>query len=370
MLQLSCPLAGGGNVADSGHTEWQPAASQLTIGWPYFLKAFHLAISLLRWLVACIVVVFYFAGTIMTKLNVQPTYVLFSPYACQNNKKVEFVAKHGSLFFAVIFVICMILFHLNSKDNLWVVFLPLFLFHGVTYVIGCFSSSKTFQFIQILFTSVLVPFNFHLLYFERKNFTLDYGLEHLIEFSSFATLIYPIILHTVYRKHYVKDLSTAESVSTLNTIDFLQAIMFIACILASGTLTYLLQLLFPFYVYRNPNPQEILTSNSSWVENVITSFVFTYLTCFVVSTYLFVIYCNRSKSMANACNVEIDSDGRAWFSVFHQFAMAFSTLKKCCALRICHWCTNLHKSTGWNQSSVKPEESQKLPLKQLADMNV
>uniref|UniRef100_A0A7E5A211 Uncharacterized protein n=1 Tax=Panagrellus redivivus TaxID=6233 RepID=A0A7E5A211_PANRE len=74
--------------------------------------------------------------------------------------------------------------------------------------------------------------------------------------------------------------------------------------------------------------------------------------------------------MASLNNVEIDVSGRAWYSVCHQVVLAFLKFRKDCSTFLClSWCPS-RSSIGWNRSSVKPEESQKLPLKPVAVLNV
>uniref|UniRef100_A0A7E4W1C5 Acyltransf_C domain-containing protein n=1 Tax=Panagrellus redivivus TaxID=6233 RepID=A0A7E4W1C5_PANRE len=87
--------------------------------------------------------------------EVQPTFVLFSPYAFQNNEKIEFAAKNGPLLFATISVLCMIIFGLNARDNAWLMFLPHFVIYNLVYIFGCKCNKKTFLLTQIIITYLM-----------------------------------------------------------------------------------------------------------------------------------------------------------------------------------------------------------------------
>uniref|UniRef100_A0A7E4VDH9 O-antigen ligase family protein n=1 Tax=Panagrellus redivivus TaxID=6233 RepID=A0A7E4VDH9_PANRE len=112
--------------------------------------------------------------------KVQPTFVLFSPYAFQNNKKIEFAAKHGSLFFAIISALCMILIRFYTSGNFWILFLPQFVFYSIVYVFARNCNNKTFQFTQILITYLLVFYNEYLFIFANLNFEFNYFVDLIV----------------------------------------------------------------------------------------------------------------------------------------------------------------------------------------------
>uniref|UniRef100_A0A7E4UNP1 MARVEL domain-containing protein n=1 Tax=Panagrellus redivivus TaxID=6233 RepID=A0A7E4UNP1_PANRE len=298
------------------------------------------------------------------RIEVQPIYVLLSPYACQNNKTVDFIAKHGNLFFAIVFVISMILLRLNTNDNSWIAFLPQFIFFSLAYMTGCISNNKWFQLIQILITFLFtLPYticaiDFAWISFDEKHYTAAY-LVSFVSFIPFLMVVYSTVIHLVYRKHYVRDLCTPQSVSILNFVDFFYGLVFCVCLPG----------VFPLLLWLQASHQENSASDFSWFEwACVSSFVTSYL----VWVYIDVVYRNRSKSMKPLSYVQIDSDGRAWFSVcgciahiFKMVGLCFLWLFCCCGL-----CCNVNKLVRRNLPNVNPEEPQKLPLKPLPKMMV
>uniref|UniRef100_A0A7E4UPH2 Uncharacterized protein n=1 Tax=Panagrellus redivivus TaxID=6233 RepID=A0A7E4UPH2_PANRE len=311
------------------------------------------------------------AATTMAKPEaekVQPTYVLISPYAFQTNKFIEFVAKIGPLFFAAFFLTCMILFHQKTNDAFWVLFLPQFVFFSLTFIIGCITNNKTFQLIQIVITYICFDYSYYLACFTGANFRPNKILGCLVLFLLAAIVLYAIALQIVHRKHYVKDLSTPESISSLNTIDFYHLFFFLAGICLALPLLQLLTIIFPARVYdfdylggvSDTPPTEL---SQFEVTTIILFYDFfgkfdlcylVLLTCVFQYSRNNVNYLNSIKALSSSKKVMIDCDGRAWYCLF----WSSRTVSK------------PKKLTGWNQSSVKPEDSQILPLKPLAELNV
>uniref|UniRef100_A0A7E5A0X1 Uncharacterized protein n=1 Tax=Panagrellus redivivus TaxID=6233 RepID=A0A7E5A0X1_PANRE len=285
--------------------------------------------------------------------KVQPTYVLFHPHILQNNKTIEFVAKHGSLFLATTFFICMILFHLNFKDQTWLLFLPFFVFYSFAYVFGRISNNETLQFLQILITtSIFTPYSFCVVNFLILNYVFNYGSA--LRFFLFTTLFfYSNVLHIVYRKHYVNDLSTPESVSTFNTVDFCHCLLLIVSYHVLLPLADMLRVSFDYYP--NSGFQKFLNFSFYW-DTPHDIIIVSYFVSVIVGLYIFVTHSNRSNRLAVLDTVEFDSNGRAWWSLYHRIGVAFSRMKHNCSLIPGVCCPASMKS------SVQPEDSQKLPL--------
>uniref|UniRef100_A0A7E4UNP5 MARVEL domain-containing protein n=1 Tax=Panagrellus redivivus TaxID=6233 RepID=A0A7E4UNP5_PANRE len=301
--------------------------------------------------------------------KVQPTYVLISPYPGQNNT-VELVAKFGSLFVAAISLTCMILFHQKTNDDFWVLFLPQFVFFSLTFIIGCISNNKTFQLIQIVITYIFIDYSYYLACLTARNFAPNNIMTFPVLFLSASLFLYAIAAQLNHREHYVTDLSTPESVSSLNKMDFCHILFFIVSLCFALPLAVLLESQFPFWVYTQPKSEKYESCLTSFVGRCLALyeiFAFVCSTGYLLFTYYRVNSWNNTKTMACLRNVSIDSDGRAWFSMTAQVPLAFSHFKSRCLSIFCG-CTS--KLTGRNQSSVKPEDSQKLPLNALADLNV
>uniref|UniRef100_A0A7E4V9F3 7TM_GPCR_Srx domain-containing protein n=1 Tax=Panagrellus redivivus TaxID=6233 RepID=A0A7E4V9F3_PANRE len=247
--------------------------------------------------------------------EVPATFVLISPYVFQNSKKVEFVAKHGALFFAVIFFLYMTLSHLNEQSYVCVLFLPQVVFYSLTYIIGCTSDNKMFQQIQILITSILILYSYGL-----TSFVNSTSLVLLLTLAYVLMSIYSFVLFVALRKHYVKDLSTPQSVSRLNIVDLCNLLLVSICIVSAIVFTEIGNIWFLLDTEPTRNIQNV--SVALW--GLVGSFIC--LIILLVDFYNDVTRCNHSKSMPKLRYVEFDCNGRAWFAVSSQFLIEFRRL--------------------------------------------
>uniref|UniRef100_A0A7E4V830 G_PROTEIN_RECEP_F1_2 domain-containing protein n=1 Tax=Panagrellus redivivus TaxID=6233 RepID=A0A7E4V830_PANRE len=311
-------------------------------------------------------VVFYvLVANIMVK-KVRPAFVLLSPYAFQNSKKVEFAAKHGALLFAIVFFFCLTACYFNTNNHHWAVFLPQVVFYSLTYIIGCNSDNRTFQLIQILITSILIPYSYGL-----TSFVNSTSLVLLLTLAYVLMSIYSFVLYVIHRKHYVKDLSTPQSVSRLNFVDFCTFVLLIVCIFSAIAFTEMVEFWFPLDTDPTRSVQKVSRAyyRLNWY---ILAGDFICQISLLVGLYIFVTCCNRFKSKAESSDVQIDCYGRTWYSVSHQLFLANSTIATCCSYisLIPYWFFGLTHLVRQNRSNVKPADAQEFGLKPLSEMTV
>uniref|UniRef100_A0A7E4VV09 Serpentine receptor class gamma n=1 Tax=Panagrellus redivivus TaxID=6233 RepID=A0A7E4VV09_PANRE len=298
--------------------------------------------------------------------KVQATYVMLSPYFFQDNKKVEFIAKHGQLWFVILLSICMTLFYLDRKDNCWVLYLPQVVFYSFFYVFQRSSNNKKCQLMLVVISNIFIPYTFYLTCFLKSTAKFVHYVQVLKVFIRASISLYPLILHVNFRKHYIKDLSSSKKVSSLNTVDFCLSLLFVVCFFIQIPLTEFFKVSFPLNAYPSFNNQALFTNSFNGVIASFWACLMIFEITVIVGLYIFVTNSNRSKRMTSLYEVEFDSNGRAYWIASHLMFSVFTVLKYRCS----DWCCALGTSIGWNRPSVKPEELQELPLKPIAGLNV
>uniref|UniRef100_A0A7E4W3W9 Serpentine receptor class gamma n=2 Tax=Panagrellus redivivus TaxID=6233 RepID=A0A7E4W3W9_PANRE len=238
--------------------------------------------------------------------EVQPTFVLFSPYKLRHIKWIGYLAKHDSFILATLSLICVTGFRQECDGILSLGYLPLSIFYSFVYLLGRNRNTKQFILTQILFTHGFLIYCPYLMLVAAKN--VQTVVAHASGFIFLALILHTFVLQIVHRRHFTKDLSTPESVTDLNKRDAYHALFYGFCIVAMMIVSMVFLHLFPSYLEVEKFEYYIVMT---------LSVLLAYLTpLFAFPSLREVSYFNSTKEKVTNNYVQYDSDGRAWCCMY------------------------------------------------------